>query len=455
MIGMRKILMMLLLSFTCWGVTRAQDTLAVVSGRVEGKNPVMLVIQRQMGMSQRLLEAKVQGDYRESLTVKEPMIVSLSLGRQTVSNTVFLTPGAKLEVDFSREDKFGGTHAGINNLLSRLFTDEYQPKTSGLKEYSRGYAEALVRAYQGRVEQVEASGLLPEEQKVVQGIAQYQLLRDMYMMIDLSKAFGKAFAAPEVDTDYSDPLLNIDWLPELVFAGDWFPVFQEWLFAQVQTGKIKIGSRESYLNDMAAAIKNEELREAYLLGALWREVLRGNVKDFGERLKKATEIVKSKDGKEQLKAYAERLAESTYPAMEGVDLSDYGFPNEKGDTVYLSDFKGRYVFIDLWSTGCNPCVAEIAYVKRLEQRLASLPLAWVSISLDSNADTWRAFMKQKGMTGVQLLCTRSRKHPFMQRMAVNGIPRFIILDPDGKVWDASSRRPSDPVLGELLQKELK
>ena len=56
MIGMRKILMLLFLSFACWGVMRAQDTLAVVSGRVEGENPVMLVIQRQMGMSQRLLE---------------------------------------------------------------------------------------------------------------------------------------------------------------------------------------------------------------------------------------------------------------------------------------------------------------------------------------------------------------------------------------------------------------
>ena len=40
----------------------AQDTLVVVSGRVEGKNPVMLVIQRQLSLSQRLTEAKVQGD---------------------------------------------------------------------------------------------------------------------------------------------------------------------------------------------------------------------------------------------------------------------------------------------------------------------------------------------------------------------------------------------------------
>ena len=150
-----------------WG----QDTLAFVSGRVEGENPVMLVVQRQMGMSQRLMEVQVRGDYRESLTVKEPMIVSISLGRQNVSNTVFVTPGAKIEVDLTREDKFGGTHAGINNLLLRLFTRVCQPKTSGLKEYSRAYAEALFFAYQGRVERIETSGLSPEEQKVVKGYA--------------------------------------------------------------------------------------------------------------------------------------------------------------------------------------------------------------------------------------------------------------------------------------------
>ncbi len=452
---MRKILIILLLSCFCRSVVWGQDTLAFVSGRVEEENPVMLVVQRQMGMSQRLMEVQVCGDYRESLTVKEPMIVSISFGRQTVSNIVFVTPGAEIEVDLTREDKFGGTHAGINNLLSHLFTRECQPKTSGLKEYSRAYAEALFLAYQGRMERIENSGLSPEEQKVVKGYAQFQLLQDMYMMIDRSKAFGKAFAAPEVDIDYSEPLLNVDWLPELMFAGDWFPVFQEWLFAQVQTGKIKIGSRVTYLNDMASVVKDGKLREAYLLEALWKEVLRGNVKGLGKRLKKAAKLVKSKDGKERLSTYADQLGSSIYPAMEGVDLSGYGFPNEQGDTVYLSDFKGKYVFIDLWSTGCNPCVAEITYLKRLEERLVSLPLAWVSISLDSNADTWRTFMKQKKMTGIQLLCARSRKHPFMQRMAVNGIPRFIILDPEGKVWDASSRRPSDPVLGELLLKELK
>ena len=78
--------------------------MAFVSRRVEEVNPVMLVVQRQMGMSQRLMEVQVCGDYRESLTVKEPMIVSTSFGRQTVSNIVFVTPGAEIEVDLTRED---------------------------------------------------------------------------------------------------------------------------------------------------------------------------------------------------------------------------------------------------------------------------------------------------------------------------------------------------------------
>ena len=148
------------------------------------------------------------------------------------------------------------------------------------------------------------------------------------------------------------------------------------------------------------------------------------------------------------------LTKSIYPGMEGMDLSKYGFPNEKGDTVYLADFGGKYVFIDLWSTGCNPCVAELTYGKRLEHQLDDIPLTWVAVSLDTHADVWKSFMKQKGMAGVQLLCSRARKHPFMQQLVVHGIPRFIILDPKGKVWDASSLRPSNPVLGVLLRKEL-
>ena len=61
------------------------------------------------------------------------------------------------------------------------------------------------------------------------------------------------------------------------------------------------------------------------------------------------------------------------------------------------------------------------------------------------------FLKEKGMNGIQLICNKGYKDPFPKQIALRGIPRFLLLDKEGKVIDFESLRPSNPVLGELLQ----
>lgn len=140
---------------------------------------------------------------------------------------------------------------GLNNLLRRVLAEEFKPKTDGIKTFTKPYAEALYRGYQEREKVIETSGLSMKDQQIVKGYMQFQLLENLYMMILRSKAFGKVFNPPDVAPDYSDPVLNVKWVRELTFTGDWFALFQEWLYAQVRNEKIKIGSRVTYLNDMA------------------------------------------------------------------------------------------------------------------------------------------------------------------------------------------------------------
>ena len=38
-----------------------------------------------------------------------------------------------------------------------------------------------------------------------------------------------------------------------------------------------------------------------------------------------------------------------------------------GKKVSLSDFKGKYVYIDIWATWCGPCQREIPHLQKLEE----------------------------------------------------------------------------------------
>ena len=136
------------------------------------------------------------------------------------------------------------------------------------------------------------------------------------------------------------------------------------------------------------------------------------------------------------------------------------FLNYKGGKSSLDSFKGNYVYIDLWATWCKPCIAQIPYLKKLEEKYARKNIKFVSISTD-NASTagswenalskWKKMVKDKNLSGVQLYAGKDTK--FMEDYQVYGIPRFILIDPKGNIVNANAPRPSDPNIEVLFKQE--
>jgi len=136
------------------------------------------------------------------------------------------------------------------------------------------------------------------------------------------------------------------------------------------------------------------------------------------------------------------------------------YKDYKGGTKSLADFKGKYVYIDMWATWCKPCITEIPHLKSLEKEYHGKNIEFVSISTDSDRrsgtwekaeEKWRAMVKDKNLGGVQLFA--GEDYTFAQEYQVTGIPRFILIDPNGNIVNAHAPRPSDPQL-KLLFKEL-
>jgi thiol-disulfide isomerase/thioredoxin len=136
------------------------------------------------------------------------------------------------------------------------------------------------------------------------------------------------------------------------------------------------------------------------------------------------------------------------------------YENHNGKTNSLSDFKGKYVYIDIWATWCGPCKAEIPALKALESKYHNRNIEFVSISVDDARrsgtmekahEAWKTMVSEKELTGVQLFTGNGWEADFVQNYKVNGIPRFILIDPNGNIVDADAPRPSSKKLTELLE----
>jgi thiol-disulfide isomerase/thioredoxin len=134
----------------------------------------------------------------------------------------------------------------------------------------------------------------------------------------------------------------------------------------------------------------------------------------------------------------------------------FDYVNHKGGKTKLEDFKGKYVYVDVWATWCGPCRAEIPSLKKIEERYHDKNIVFVSISVDTQKDfeKWKTFVTEKNLGGVQVIADKDWNSDFITSFGINSIPRFVLIDPTGKVVQSDASRPSSPQLKEDLDKLL-
>lgn len=124
------------------------------------------------------------------------------------------------------------------------------------------------------------------------------------------------------------------------------------------------------------------------------------------------------------------------------------YENNAGGTTSLDDFKGKYVYIDVWATWCGPCKGEIPFLEKVAEQYHGKNIEFVSVSVDKNEDhdKWKKMIKDKQMKGVQLLADKQFKSEFVTAYLINAIPRFILIDPKGNIVEPAAPAPSNQKL---------
>ena len=111
----------------------------------------------------------------------------------------------------------------------------------------------------------------------------------------------------------------------------------------------------------------------------------------------------------------------------------------------MESYKGKVVYLDIWSLRCGPCIAAMPYSKKLKDKLSDLPIEFVYIAQDRpNKELWvnifeKTFTKENHFRMVNHQWGSSRMLKFME---ISWVPCYMIFDKEGHLYDFNADRPS-------------
>ena len=126
------------------------------------------------------------------------------------------------------------------------------------------------------------------------------------------------------------------------------------------------------------------------------------------------------------KAAPEAVNNSKYATAPDFDLQDL-----EGNTVKLSDLKGKVVFVNFWATWCPPCRREIPHFIELRDELGDQGFEILGIAIDPREfNSVAPFVKKTGMNYPVML---DKKDVTKLYGGIVSIPTTFVVNREGKI----------------------
>jgi peroxiredoxin len=137
----------------------------------------------------------------------------------------------------------------------------------------------------------------------------------------------------------------------------------------------------------------------------------------------------------------------------GKPIPDFTVTLLTGESLTLSDLRGKVVLVDFWSTNCAPCVKEIPAIKNVYTQYHPQGFEIIGISLDVDLEKLTAFVRENDMQWPIVCSGKSLLDETVQLYKVNAQPSLWLVDREGilRYFDVRGESLEEAVRGLLLE----
>ncbi len=137
-------------------------------------------------------------------------------------------------------------------------------------------------------------------------------------------------------------------------------------------------------------------------------------------------------------------------------ISSYELPKGPATDAFkkiIDPYKGKILFVDFWATSCGPCVSGIKRMKPTREKYkdnTEFDFIFITDEGSSPIETYNKLVSEQELKNTFRI-SKDDFHYLRQLFKFNGIPRYVVIDKEGKVInDNFSMHNFEVELGKIL-----
>jgi len=208
-------------------------------------------------------------------------------------------------------------------------------------------------------------------------------------------------------------------------------------------------NRDSKLFRAISSMTSSELRSQFAKVILNEESPKASKEELGFYEVNYLPMIQTK----RTKAYFTKMLQDLRNLSIGNQAFSFKAITPENELRTLNDYEGKYVILDFWASWCAPCLAQaVDFEKHAMEYNKRSDVVFISLSIDERENDWRKKVKLNDKHVIQLYAKNIQE--LNQFYRIESIPRFLVIDPEGKILNSSFPFPSEGNFKQLLDKLL-
>ncbi len=453
---MKKLFLLLSAIAILAGCQQAPDNIIKVTGTI--MNPDSSDLFFYIDRTRDTVTVADDGSFVFEKESEKPISATLLYGRKRAS--LWLAPGKSLDIQVDAADwdnslGFSGDLQLVNEYLVAKgdiqmgWSKNYMANYLSEPEVFRANRDSVQELFTGLFDEYKSNGMDEQFSDIEELALRFTMYGDLNNYPNAHKYYAKIDEL-ELPDDWYDFTKSMDLNDPLLVEVDQAMYF---LTSYVNTEAIKAaglgndswGTPELLIAKFKFIDENFELpamRERFKYDNLVQQLDAGPPTGIEELID--TFIAEATN--EEHKTSITEKRDAWAAILPGQQAPAWTLPDIDGNEVSLSDFKGKYVYIDFWATWCGPCIGEIPSYRQLVKDYKGRNVVFISISVDRDKPKWEEMVKKEKFDWYQLHDANKMNDDYLVRY----IPSFIFIDTEGKIIDPRAPRPSTEELRTLL-----